>query len=114
MTNASSYKVNLTPNAISNIQSIVEFYIEYPQAARDFLADFDDKVKMISDNPYMYPIPSNLPNFSALEYRKAIVYKHHAILYVVDDETRTIHIVYAVDTRQNNWLADPLPIKLIK
>lgn len=68
MANASSYKVNLTPNdAIRNVQFIVEFYIDYPQAARDFLGDFDDKIKLISDNPYMYPIPSNFPNFPALE-----------------------------------------------
>lgn len=104
------YKVNLTQNAYRNLQSIIEFYADFPQAATDFLNDFQSKIELISANPCMYPIPMNLPNFAILEYRKAVLYKRHAILYVVDNENKMVYIMYAVDTRQNTLLTDPVTI----
>ena len=53
----------------------------------------------------MYGVPDNLPSFAKLGYRKALVYKHHIILYLIEEET--IHVVYVVDTRQNLWMAGP-------
>lgn len=107
------YQVNITPSAIANIKEIMDFYIEsmnYPPAAKEFRDAVHEKLQLIGDNPYMYGMPDNLPNFAELGYHKTPVYKHHAILYIIDQEK--VHVVYVVDTRQNLWLATP--IKLLK
>jgi len=107
------YQVNITPTAIANIKEIMDFYIDvmnYLPAANEFRDEVYEKLKSIGENPYMYGIPDNLPNFAELGYRKTLVYKHHAILYLIDKEN--VHVMYVVDTRQNLWLATPM--KLLK
>lgn len=109
------YQVNITPNAVANIKDIMDFYIDainYPIAAKEFRDAVYEKLQLIEENPYMYGIPDNLPNFAELGYHKAPVYKHQAILYLVNQSQEKVHIVYVVDTRQNLWLA--APIKLLK
>lgn len=107
------YRVNITPNAIVNIKEIMDFYVDamnYPPAAKEFRDAVYEKLQLIGENPYIYGMPDNLPNFAEMGYRKAPVYKHHAILYLIEREN--VHVVYVVDTRQNLWLATP--IKLLK
>ena len=99
------YQVNITPSAIANIKEVVDFYVDamnYPPAAKEFRDAVYEKLQVINQNPYMYGIPDNLPAFAEVGYHKAPVYKHHAILYLIEREK--IHIVYVVDTRQNLWL----------
>lgn len=98
---------------MADIKKIINFYIDtmnYPLAAKDFRNAVYEKLLIIGENPYMYSYPDNLPNFADMGYRKVPVYKHHAILYLVEKEN--VHIVYVVDTRQNLWLSTP--IKLLK
>ena len=102
------YQVNITPNAVSNIKEIIDFYVysmNYPPAAKEFRDAVYQKIQDISQNPFMYGVPDNLPSFAKLGYRKALEYKHHIILYLIEEET--IHVVYVVDTRQNLWMAGP-------
>lgn len=102
------YQVKITPNAVSNIKEIIDFYVyamNYPPAAKEFRDALYEKIHDISQNPYMHGIPDNLPSFAKLGYRKAPVYKHHIILYLIEEET--VHVVYVVDTRQNLWMAGP-------
>ena len=79
--------------------------MNYPPAAKEFRDAVYQKIQDISQNPFMYGVPDNLPSFAKLGYRKALVYKHHIILYLIEEET--IHVVYVVDTRQNLWMAGP-------
>jgi hypothetical protein len=37
----------------------------------------------------MYSVSDNLPSFSEMGYHKASVYKHHIILYLVDQDALT-------------------------
>lgn len=116
-TQVGKYRVNVTPNALANAKAIMDFYVnqmEHPPAAQDFLAAFEAKLPILAETPYLYPIPSNLPNFASLGYHRATLYKHHAMLYLVDDKTETVHVIYVVDTRQNLWLETPVPMRLIK
>lgn len=113
MDNQSKYQVNITPTAVANIKNIIDFYIDnmnYPPAAKNFRDAVYEKLLLIGENPYIYSIPDNLPNFAELGYHKAPVYKHHAILYLIDQSSQKIHIVYVVDTRQNLWLASPMQL----
>jgi len=115
MSSPNAYTVRITPNGIANIKEIMDFYIDamnWPPAATEFKEAFQEKLPLIGANPFMYGIPDNLPQFAALGYRKAPVYKHHVILYVVDEAARLVHIIYVADTRRNLWLATP--IKLLK
>lgn len=115
MSNQNEYTVKITPNAIANIKEIMDFYIDamnWPPAAVEFKDAFQAKLPVIQSNPHMYGIPDNLPQFAALGYRKAPVYKHHVILYVIDEDAKLVHIIYVADTRKNLWLATP--IKLLK
>ena len=103
------YLVSITPNAVSNIKGIIDFYVyamNYPPAAKEFRDAVYEKIQGIGENPYMYGFPDNLPDFVKMGYRKAPVYKHHIILYLVEGDT--IHVVYVVDTRQNLWLVTPI------
>ena len=107
------FQVNITPNALKNIKEIIDFYVDtmnYPPAAKEFRDAVYEKLQVISKNPHMYGNPDNLPGFAEMGYRKAPVYKHHVILYLLEPEA--VHVVYVVDTRQNLWLATP--IKLLK
>ena len=70
-----------------------------PDAARKLNDAISSTIRAIRTNPFQFPIwqsPIELPH----EYRKAVVNKHHLILYFV--EGNFIHIDYIFDTRMDN------------
>jgi plasmid stabilization system protein ParE len=91
---------------VSNIKEIIVYSMNYPPAAKEFRDAVYENLQLIGENPYMYGVPDNLPGFLEMGYRKAPVYKHQIILYLIEGET--VHVIYVVDTRQNLWMTTPI------
>jgi len=107
----SAYQVDLTQNAIQNIKSILNYYIDSLHsitAATTFQNSIIEKLTLIKQNPYMYGKPYNLSNFEILDYHRKLVDRYHSILYVIDNPNKIVHIMYIFDNRQNMQSIDPL------
>ena len=68
---------------IANVESYLE---EYPQKAKRVFEDMDKKLSNLIDNPELYPIYEDFPEF------RRIVVEDYLVFYTVNEHTENIEV----------------------
>jgi len=68
---------------IANVESYLE---EYPQKAKRVFEDMDRKLSNLIDNPELYPIYEDFP-----EFRKIVV-EDHLVFYTINERPENIEV----------------------
>lgn len=91
---ACSYK--LLDAAAEEFESIVNYLLaisDGPSAALSFVDEFERKMGLICDNPFLYG-PSRMPELSALGYRAALINSYIALYFYRDGAVFVAHIFH--------------------
>ncbi|MDR1704238.1 MAG: type II toxin-antitoxin system RelE/ParE family toxin [Clostridiales bacterium] len=83
---AIKYHVRMLSRANKDITIIEEALKEYPQKAGRLFAEIDEKLLLLEDMPYMWPVYQPRP-----EYR-IMVLEDHVLFYVVDESQHIVKV----------------------
>ena len=97
-----AFKVKYTEQASDDITDIIE-YISYelysPKAAEKFYKEVSDKIELLRDNPYLFPLYLD-EKLSAEGYHFAVV-GNYLIFYIIDNNNSVVTIVRIIYGRRN-------------
>ncbi|RPJ67836.1 MAG: type II toxin-antitoxin system RelE/ParE family toxin [Alphaproteobacteria bacterium] len=92
----SEYKIYWTDEAISNLESILDYLKNYwtQREINNFKKKLGKQVKLIENNPKLFPVSRN-----NCRLRKAVLSKQTTIFYELSGQM--IYLVYLFNTRQS-------------
>ncbi|MCL2633462.1 MAG: type II toxin-antitoxin system RelE/ParE family toxin [Oscillospiraceae bacterium] len=96
------FQYKYSPEAKTDLLGAIAYYIEEieePQISERLIKLMMKKVNLICENPYLYPKHHN-EKLASLEIRFATVWDY-LILYVPDDDTKTINILRIVHGKRD-------------
>ena len=91
-----AYEAVILDEAKREFRGIVDYLcnvLESPQAAANFMDEFEHQVSVISDNPELFAL-SRLPELAARGYRTAHVNNYIMLYKVADDLVIIAHIFH--------------------
>lgn len=100
-----SYYVHITPQAerdITNAANYIGFQLKNMAAAYKLLADAEEKIMSLDENPQRFPIVDDV--FLASWDVRFVVINNYMAFYIIDEGARTVHIVRFLYGK-SNWHA---------
>ncbi len=100
------YTVIVTPEALQNLDKItIDYWLDKmgnPTVAGIIRHEFWQAIPKIEENPFAFGQPwANLPMLAEEGYRRALFSDYHtAILFRVDEDSKTVSVEYVYDTKQ--------------
>lgn len=91
-----AYRRYILDEAKREYQDIVAYMVEVlksPQAALNFLAEFDHQLELISDNPEIFAL-SRMPELAAKGYRVAFINNYVMLYKAVDNCIFVVHVFH--------------------
>ena len=91
------FEVKLSQQAYDDIDSIIDYLSQElcnPQAAERFFDTINQKISLISTNPYMYPYHHD-ERLRTMDLRFVVIGKH-LMFYLVDADNSVVNIVRVV------------------
>ena len=96
---AKSYNIVFSSRVDKMVTDHVSFIARVSiSAAKQFRRELADILKRIEDNPYQFPVDTDL-NLPEDMYRKALFAKRYKVLFML--ENQTVYVDAIVDCRQN-------------
>jgi plasmid stabilization system protein ParE len=97
-----AYKVRIGAQAYYALDAHMAFLVRVsPNAAADRRRELLARIESLEINPYRHPVFDADPDMP--EYRKMVV-NRYLILYLVDEENKTVDVDLVWDARMDNLL----------
>ena len=96
------YSIHITQSAINDlieVSNYIEFTLFNPKAAADLLDEAQSAFQALETNPERHAIIDD-PFLSAHGFRLLII-KNYLAFYLIDDNSKSVHIVRFLYSRQN-------------
>lgn len=97
-----TYRLDISQNFEEDLDATLDYIshkLHSPVAAKNLLHSTEEKLKLILENPQLYPLYHD-EYLAKKGYRYAIV-SNYLVFYVIDDEKQIIHIVRFLYGGQN-------------
>lgn len=97
-----TYKLDISQNFEDDLDAILDYIshkLHSPVAAKNLLRSTEEKLKLILENPQLYPLYHD-EYLAKRGYRYAIV-SNYLVFYVIDENKHIIHIVRFLYGGQN-------------
>ena len=93
----SKYKVIVSKNVAGHLLSHIEFISKVSvEAARQFVAEYENALNRLEDNPLQFQVDTSFDNPDG--YRRVVFAKWYKCLFVIDGTT--VYLDSVVDCRQ--------------
>ena len=90
------YKITFHPSAYKDLENVEKYLSQYYESTvGNFIKIFEEKLKLIEENPYIYSIWEDRPKF------RRFTLGNYLIFYHIIKTKQTIRICRIIDHRRN-------------